>query len=64
MLDFIIMENNKDIKIQSLDFEQFKDKYGTEIPNKEKHLNVLANDIEQLANFAIAPYFGLFPAKK
>ena len=58
------MENNKDIKIQSLDFEQFKDKYGTEIPNKEKHLNVLANDIEQLANFAIAPYFWFISSKE
>lgn len=58
------MENNKEIEIHPLDFDQFKEKYGTEIPDKEKHLNVLAKDIEQLANFAIAPYFWFVSSKE
>lgn len=51
------MENNKEIKIQSLDFDQFKEKFGTDIPNKTELLQLLKKDIDDIANFAIAPYF-------
>ena len=58
------MENNKDIKIKSLDFNQFKEKFGTDIPNKNQLLEVLKKDIDDLANFAIAPYFWFVSSKE
>ena len=58
------MEDPKNISIQPLDFDQFKEKYGTNISNKNALLNLLKNDIEELANFAIAPYFWFVSSKE
>ena len=59
-----MMENNKEIIIEPLDFNQFKEKYGDEVLGKEKLLESLKNEIDSLANFAIAPYFWFVSSKE
>lgn len=59
-----MMENSKEIIIEPLDFNQFKEKYGDEVLGKEELLQSLKNEIDELANFAIAPYFWFVSSKE
>ena len=44
--------------------DQFKDKFRTDIPNKNQLLELVKKDIEDIANFAIAPYFWFVSSKE
>lgn len=58
------MPKPENFDIVPLDFKGFKDRYHADIFNKQRHLNAIVKTIDELANFAIAPYFWFVSSKE